>query len=119
MHWFTSPYVHWLTYNKATGLAEVETLNLFAKHQRRTFSESEVQYPNTLRPQATFQVCESHDQLRSLLCLAEACLGRYVCNCVQVHGQVYYLDADNFEDKELLSKLTPKDQSQAEKQQSQ
>lgn len=91
MHWFTSPYVHWLTYNSNTGLAEVETLSLFAKHQRRTFSESEVQYPNTLRPQATFQV----------------------------HGQVYYLDADNFQDKELLSKLTPKDQSPAEKPQSQ
>lgn len=39
--------------------------------------------------------------------------------CAQVHGQVYYLDADNFQDKELLSKLTPKDQSPAEKPQSQ
>lgn len=38
-----------------------------------------------------------------------------MCNCAQVHGQVYYLDADNFEDKDLLSKLTPKDQSPAEK----
>lgn len=35
-----------------------------------------------------------------------------LCDCVQVHGQVYYLDADNFQDKELLSKLTPKDPSQ-------
>lgn len=35
-----------------------------------------------------------------------------LCDCVQVRGQVYYLDADNFQDKELLSKLTPKDQSQ-------
>ena len=35
-----------------------------------------------------------------------------LCNCLQVHGQVYYLDADNFQDKELLAKLMPKDQSQ-------
>lgn len=60
MHWFTSPYVHWLTYNSTTGLAEVETLSFFAKHQRRTFSESEVEYAKTLKPQATFQVCLSH-----------------------------------------------------------
>lgn len=29
---------------------------------------------------------------------------------LQVHGQVYYLDADNFEDKDLLAKLSPKQQ---------
>ena len=28
---------------------------------------------------------------------------------LQVHGQVYYLDADNFKDKDLLAKLTPKE----------
>ena len=56
MHWFTSPYVHQLTYNSKTGLAEVETLTLFAKYQRRTFSQSEVQVPQTMKPQATFQV---------------------------------------------------------------
>ena len=28
---------------------------------------------------------------------------------LQVHSQVYYLDADNFEDKALLAKLTPKE----------
>lgn len=39
--------------------------------------------------------------------------------CMQVHGQVYYLDADSFEDKELLAKLTPKDQTQEVKAESQ
>ena len=31
---------------------------------------------------------------------------------LQVHGQVYYIDADSFEDKELLAKLTPRDSSE-------
>ena len=56
MHWFTSPYVHRLIHNSKTGLTEVETLSILAKYQRRTFSESEIEYPNSFRPQATFQV---------------------------------------------------------------
>ncbi|DBB04170.1 hypothetical protein WJX77_004853 [Trebouxia sp. C0004] len=84
MHWFTSPYVHRLIHNSKTGLTEVETLSILAKYKRRTFSHSEIEYPNSFRPQSTFQV----------------------------HGQVYYLDADSFEDKELLAMLSPKDQTQ-------
>ena len=38
---------------------------------------------------------------------------------MQVHGQVYYIDADSFKDKELLMKLTPKEQSQEVKAQDQ
>lgn len=56
MHWFTSPYVHRLIYNSRTGLTEVETLSILAKYQRRTFSEREIEYPNSFRPQSTFQV---------------------------------------------------------------
>lgn len=56
MHWFTSPYVHRLTHNRKTGLTEAETLNILAKYQRRTFSESEVEFPKSFRPQSTFQV---------------------------------------------------------------
>ena len=41
MHWFTSPYVHRLTYNSETGLTEVETLTLFAKYKMKNFYQTE------------------------------------------------------------------------------
>lgn len=114
MHWFTSPYVHNLTYNSKTGLTEVETLTLFARHQRRTFSEGEVQSPQTMKPQATFQVtigCLPAHMLQA--CSSCASSNSFTlqldASALQVHGQVYYLDADNFENKELLAKLTPKE----------
>ncbi len=63
LHWFTSPYVHRLAYDAASGVVETRTLNVLARPRVDRFPASAVRYPQTLQPQATFQV-------------------RNVCNCV-------------------------------------
>ena len=120
MHWFTSPYVHRLIHNSKTGLTEVETLPIQAQYQRRTFSESEIEHPNSFRRQSTFEVRHAErDALQApnsarpwtRVLQAPQLINR--CRCVTVgHGQVYYLDADSFGNKELLAMLSPQDQTQ-------
>ena len=56
LHWFTSPYVHRLAYDAASGVVETRTLNVLARPRVDRFPASAVRYPQTLQPQATFQV---------------------------------------------------------------
>ncbi|KAK9823167.1 hypothetical protein WJX72_000778 [[Myrmecia] bisecta] len=81
LHWFTSPYIHRLTYHKSSGLVEVDSLTFLAQHVKDSFHISELEYPDTLRPQVTFKA----------------------------KNKLFYVDADNFADKELLTRLTPMD----------
>lgn len=56
LHWFTSPYVHRLEYDRQSKTVRAQTLSLLAQPVESRFHEAEVQYPDTLRPQVTFQV---------------------------------------------------------------
>lgn len=56
LHWFTSPYVHRLEHDRKTGGVTVETMSILGQPQISKFHESAVRYPNTIRPQVTFEV---------------------------------------------------------------
>jgi TMEM70/TMEM186/TMEM223 protein family len=57
LHWFTSPYVRRLVYRRASGTAEVETLDVFARPVSVSFRvPADVEYADTLRPQTSFAV---------------------------------------------------------------
>ncbi|GAB4822182.1 hypothetical protein N2152v2_009228 [Parachlorella kessleri] len=68
-----------LTYQPKTQAVEVITLNLIAKPRKYRFHLAEVQPADTVHPLSSFMV----------------------------NGKVFYLDADNFGDKQLLAKLAP------------
>ena len=56
LHWFTSPYVRRLVFDRESGTADVHTWSVFARPQMHRIHLSEIRYPDTLRPQVTFQV---------------------------------------------------------------
>ena len=56
LHWFTGPYVHRLSYNHNTQTLDIETVSLFARPTHDSLHLSELQSPNTMRPQVTFEV---------------------------------------------------------------
>ena len=56
LHWFTSPYVHSLEYDRPTGNVTVQTLNILGQPRYSSFNKSEAAYPATMRPQVTFEV---------------------------------------------------------------
>ena len=56
LHWFTSPYIHRLTYHRKTGMVDVESLTILARPRHDSFHVTSVEYPKTLKPQSTFQV---------------------------------------------------------------
>ena len=56
LHWFTSPYVRRLVFDRSSGTVDVHTWSVFARPQEMRIHLSEIRYPNTLRPQVTFQV---------------------------------------------------------------
>ena len=56
LHWFTSPYVRRLVYDRKSQTVEVHTWSVFARPQTTRIHLSEIRYPDTLRPQVTFQV---------------------------------------------------------------
>jgi TMEM70/TMEM186/TMEM223 protein family len=56
LHWFTSPYIHRLVYDPTKQDVTVTVLNLLARPVTYTIPLSEIGYPNTLRPQASFEV---------------------------------------------------------------
>ena len=64
LHWFTSPYVHHLDFDRQSREGTATTMNILSQTQRHHFRESEVIYPDTMRPQVTFEV--SHPQLAML-----------------------------------------------------
>ena len=65
LHWFTSPYIHRMVYHRNTGMVDLESLTVLARPRRDSFHVASVAYPQTYRPQATFQV--SH-VAKCLLC---------------------------------------------------
>ncbi|BDA40457.1 Uncharacterized protein C1834.10c [Coccomyxa sp. Obi] len=85
LHWFTSPYVRRLVYDRKSETLEIETLSVFARPQITRTHLSEIAYPDTIRPQVTFAV----------------------------KRKFFYLDADRFPDKALLAALTPPEPSAA------
>ena len=56
LHWFTSPYIHRLTYHRKTGMVDLESLTILARPRHDSFNISAVEYPRSLKPQSTFQV---------------------------------------------------------------
>ena len=56
LHWFTSPYVRRLVFDRSSGTVELHTLSVLAQPQTTRIHLSEVRYPDTLRPQVTFKV---------------------------------------------------------------
>ena len=56
LHWFTSPYVRRLVFDRSSGTLEINTLSVLAQPQTTRIHLSEIRYPDTLRPQVTFQV---------------------------------------------------------------
>ncbi|EIE26861.1 hypothetical protein COCSUDRAFT_59369 [Coccomyxa subellipsoidea C-169] len=85
LHWFTSPYVRQLVFDKKSNTMEIETLSVFARPQITRAHLAEISYPDTIRPQVTFAV----------------------------NGKFFYLDDNTFPDKELLAALTPPEPSAA------
>jgi len=79
LHWFASPYVRHLRYDRATKMVSVETLNFLAQKRLSTFHISEVEPTESLSPVSTFQA----------------------------KGCTYYIDPNFFEDKQLLAELSP------------
>ena len=75
LHWFTSPYVRRLVFNRTSQTLELHTWSVFARPQVTRIHLSEVRYPDTLRPQVTFQV-SFFAVIQPFLhcCCASACL---------------------------------------------
>lgn len=70
LHWFTSPYVRRLLFDKKSGSLDVEYLSLLARPQHMRAHISELAYPDTLKPQVTFKVgaplcADSESRLKS------------------------------------------------------
>lgn len=56
LHWFTSPYVRRLVFDKRSNTMEIETLSILAQPQISRAHLAEITYPDTVRPQVTFAV---------------------------------------------------------------
>jgi hypothetical protein len=56
LHWFTSPYVRRLVYDRRSETLDLETLSVLARLLHTRAHLSEVTYPDTMRPQVTFKV---------------------------------------------------------------
>jgi hypothetical protein len=59
LHWFTSPYVRQLVYDRKANTLQIETLSVFARPQITHVHLAEIAYPDTIRPQVTFSVSHS------------------------------------------------------------
>ena len=67
LHWFTAPYVHRLVYDRRTGSVEAETINILGQRHISRFHVAEAAYPDTIRPQVTFEASLSSAQLVKLV----------------------------------------------------
>ena len=57
LHWFTGPYVHRLVYDRRTRSMDIDTVSFVAQWvHHHGIKLDELQPPNTMRPQVTFQV---------------------------------------------------------------
>ena len=79
LHWFTSPYVHKLTWQKEADEVEVQLLTWMATSVTTRFKLTDVKHAETQRPLVTFEA----------------------------GGRYYYVDKDTFPDAKLLAKLSP------------
>ena len=80
LHWFTSPYIHRMVYHRKTGMVDLESLTMLARPRRDSFHVAAAAYPQTLKPQATFQVSSmTHVQHDS--CAAAHAFSQYFLSC--------------------------------------
>ena len=77
--WFTQPYITRLRYERPTDTLEATTLTLLSKPRTDRFHLADVRPADTVHPLTSFAA----------------------------RGRLYYLDADNFSDKQLLARLVP------------
>ncbi|PRW59509.1 transmembrane mitochondrial [Chlorella sorokiniana] len=77
--WFTQPYVQRLRYDPTTDMVETTTLTLLARPRTDRFHLNEVTEADSVHPLTSFAA----------------------------RGRKYYVDAQNFPNKELLVKLVP------------
>eukprot|EP00271_Cylindrocystis_brebissonii_P004220 TRINITY_DN15843_c0_g1_i1.p1 TRINITY_DN15843_c0_g1~~TRINITY_DN15843_c0_g1_i1.p1 ORF type:complete len:437 (+),score=34.65 TRINITY_DN15843_c0_g1_i1:261-1571(+) len=81
LHWFTSPYVHKLTWTPGERHVDVEILSWMATPIQREVRFADVQVAETARPLVTFEA----------------------------EKNFYYIDKDAFPNAELLKKLNPEE----------
>jgi transmembrane protein 70, mitochondrial len=79
LHWFISPYIHKLRWQPGSDGFEAEMMSWLATPLRRTIKFAEVRRPDTNRPFVTFKA----------------------------DGKYYFVDAEHFQNKALLARLTP------------
>jgi TMEM70/TMEM186/TMEM223 protein family len=83
LHWFTHPYVHRLTYDPASQDIRLDVLNFLARPKTVDVNLKDVRPAETMHPLASFSVGEKS----------------------------YHVDGEYFADKELLAKLTGKEEA--------
>ncbi|XP_078160600.1 uncharacterized protein LOC144556006 [Carex rostrata] len=84
LHWFVSPYIHKLRWQPGSDSFESEMMSWLATPLRKTIKFAEVRRADTNRPFVTFKA----------------------------DGNYYFVDADHFQNKALLARLTPEKGSQ-------
>ncbi len=103
LHWFTSPYVQRLVHHAGTNEVTLETKGMLGGTVTTVVQlDKDIQPANTMQPLSTFQVLF----VWTIICGNKSVMASYIIN-TQAKGRVFYVDADNFADKQLLMKLTP------------
>lgn len=84
LHWFASPYVHKLTWVPGSKEVDVEMLSWMTTKLKKKIKLSDIRTPYTQRPLVTFAA----------------------------NSDYYFIDKDNFRNKELLDQLLPERRKQ-------
>lgn len=79
LHWFVSPYIHKMRWQPGSDSFEAEMMSWLATPLRKTIKFSEVRRADTNRPFVTFKA----------------------------DGNYYFVDAEHFQNKALLARITP------------
>lgn len=79
LHWFTSPYVHRLEHLPKEDTIKVNSLDMLGRRKQRNIPLTEVSEAQSVHPLSSFAA----------------------------GGKLYYVDADRFQDKELLARMVP------------
>uniref|UniRef100_A0ACD5X6X7 Uncharacterized protein n=1 Tax=Avena sativa TaxID=4498 RepID=A0ACD5X6X7_AVESA len=80
LHWFVSPYIHKLRWRQGSDSFEAEIMSWLATPLKKTIKFADIRPAETNRPYVTFRA----------------------------DGSFYFVDADHFQNKALLERLTPK-----------
>ncbi|XP_047073002.1 uncharacterized protein LOC124682351 [Lolium rigidum] len=80
LHWFVSPYIHKLRWRQGSDSFDAEIMSWLATPLKKTIKFADIRPAETNRPFVTFKANESF----------------------------YFVDADHFQNKALLERLTPK-----------